>query len=236
MSMLAKFVQVEPGLLEQIRREPGAAEQLFTPPAPAAPRTGFDSDQLRALILARGPALMAGALDQFPGVREQLEQRLGATQDELRRGEGGEALLRLVQQRMGVGPSEPLTGAHAELSLDKAWHGLHYLLCGSAEPEPTPLGRAVLGGDEVGDDFAGYGPARALDPAVVETIAAALADPELEAALPGRYDARVMTELELYPSGWNEQDAEWLLDAFQDLQRFYADAADYGWAIITCLV
>jgi uncharacterized protein DUF1877 len=234
MSMLAKFVQVEPGLLERIRRQPGAAEQLFTPAPP--PGAGFDSEKMRALIMARGPALMAGALDQFPGMREQLEQRLGATQDELRQGQGGEALLRLMQERMGARPSEPLIGAHAELSLDKAWHGLHYLLCASAEPEPTPLGQAVLGGDDVGEDFAGYGPARALDPAAVETIAVALADPELASALPARYDARAMTKLELYPFGWDEQDAAWLLDAFANLRGLYADAAAHGRAVVTCLV
>lgn len=234
MSMLANFVQVEPGLLERIRREPGLAEQLFMPPLPAS--AGFDTDRMRALILARGPGLLAGALDQHPGMREQVEQRLGTTQDALRRGEGGEAVLRLMLERLGGSPAAPLPGRHAELSLDKAWHGLHYLLCGSDEPQPTPLGQAVLGGDEVGVDFAGYGPARVHDPATVAAIAAALTNPELDAALPGRYEPVAMSELQLYPFGWDDQDSGWLLDAFRDLRGFYVEAAAHGWATVSCLV
>jgi hypothetical protein len=234
MSMLAKFIQVEPALLERIGREPGVVEQLFLPEAPTG--VGFDTEKMRALILARGPGLMAGALDQFPDLREQLEQRLGATQEELRRGEGGDAILQLMQDRLGARPQEPLTGAHAELSLDKAWHGLHYLLCGEPEPAPTPLGQAILGGEDAGDDFAGYGPARVLEPAAVVSIANALCAPGLEIEVAERYDPEAMTELELYPFGWDDEDAGWLLQAFRDLRGFYTEVAAHGWAAVTCLV
>src|ERR1700724_3006719 len=46
----------------------------------------------------------------------------------------------------------------AAISIDKSWHGVHYLLCGAAEPTTTLISKAIMGGTEVGDDFSGYGP------------------------------------------------------------------------------
>jgi hypothetical protein len=235
MSMLATFIQIEPGLLERLPADPELAEQLFTPPAPAP--AGFDSEKMRALIMARGPELMAGTMDMHPQFREALERRLGASQAELRRGAGGEAVLRLMQERLGRPPggSKPVTGVHETLSLDKAWHGLHYILTGAAEPTDTPLGQVVLGGIEVGEDFAGYGPARVLDPALTVSIARALESPELEDEACARFDAQRMTELRLYPFGWDAESLHWLISALRALRGFCSDAAAQGWAIITCL-
>ena len=50
-------------------------------------------------------------------------------------------------------------GKGTSISIEKAWHGLHYLLCGEVEPGSRPLSQAILGGAEVGEDM-GYGPAR----------------------------------------------------------------------------
>lgn len=234
MSMLATFIQIEPGLIERLDADPGLAEQLFAPPAPAP--AGFDSQKMRALIMARGPELMAGTMDMHPQFREQLERRLGATQAELRRGAGGEAVLRLMQERLRPpGGSEPVTGRHETLSLDKAWHGLHYILTGAVEPAGTPLGQAVLGGIEVGEDFSGYGPARVLDPALTASIARALESPELEDETRARFDPQRMTELRIYPFGWNAESLHWLLSALRDLRLFFAGASAHGRAIITCL-
>ncbi len=49
------------------------------------------------------------------------------------------------------------------LDLDKAWHGLHWLLTGTADDTDTPAGQAILGGTEIGEDK-GYGPSRLLRP------------------------------------------------------------------------
>ncbi|MGN6377329.1 MAG: DUF1877 family protein [Gaiellales bacterium] len=232
--MLATFIQVEPGVIERLRVDPSAAEQLF---APAAPVQGFDTEQMRALIMARGPQLMAGAIDMHPHLREQLERRLGATQDELRGGAGGEAIMRLMQERLGRPPGGGAapSGRHEVLSLDKAWHGVHYILTGEVEPTDTPLGQAVLGGADVGEDFSGYGPARLFDPDLTAAIALALADPALEGHARARFDRQRMTELQIYPFGWDADSLDWLLSALRDLRRFYADAAARGWAIVSCL-
>jgi hypothetical protein len=233
MSMLASFVQVEPDLLERINADPSLVEQLFEPELPGA---GFDSEKMRALILERGPQLLAGAIDLHPALREQIEERVGTTQEALRGGDGGDAVLALMQGHLGQRPRGAVHGAHAELSLDKAWHGVHYLLCGSVEPTETPLGQAVLGGTEVGEDFSGYGPARTFDPEQVARMAKALAAPGAEREAADRFDAARMTELQIYPFGWEDDDRDWLLVSFRDLRGFYADAAAQGWAAVACLV
>jgi uncharacterized protein DUF1877 len=38
------------------------------------------------------------------------------------------------------------------LSLEKSWHALHYLLTGTAEQAPPPLGNVIMGGEEIGED------------------------------------------------------------------------------------
>jgi hypothetical protein len=236
MSMLATFVEIEPGLIERIQGDPSVAEDLFMPDLPAI----FDPEKVRDAVLARGPQLLAGALEMHPELRAQIEQSFGRTQEALRRGEGGEALFALLQSRMG-GPSGggggKMQGAHGELSLDKAWHGVHYVLSGTVEPNGSLLGQAVLGGTETGEDFSGYGPARLFTPAHVAELAEALADPQVEQDVTGRFDPQRMRELSIYPFGWDEPgERGWVLHALRDLRGFYAGAAAHGNAVATCLV
>jgi hypothetical protein len=231
MSMLASFVQVEPGLLDRIRAEPSLAEGLFQPDLPAA----LDPGRMREAIVARGPQLLAGAMDMHPTLRAQIEEALGTSQAALRGGEGGDALFALIQERLGRGAPAKPAGAHDALSLDKAWHGVHYVLSGAVEPADSLEGQAVLGGDEVGEDL-GYGPARCFTPAQVEAMAGVLAGPELEQEASERYDPERMTELSIYPFGWGPADREWVMEAFRNLRAFYAGAAARRFAVVTCLV
>jgi len=237
MSMLATFVQVEPFLLERIRRDSSIAEQLFLPELPGF---GLDAEEMRTRILERGPQLLSAAAELNPQLREMIEGAVGRSTEALQRGEGGDAVLQLMQDRLGPPPGGrgTFTGAHDELSLDKAWHGVHYLLSGSPEPTAAPLGQAVLGGTEIGDDFSGYGEARVFDPSQVAEISEALAAPETERAVVERYDPARMSELQIYPFGWEDEEdnRDWVLVSFRDLRGFYADAAANGWAIVTCLV
>lgn len=229
MSMLATFVQVEPRLLE----DPSAVESLFAPALPAA----FDPERMREAILARGPQLLAAAVDLHPQLREQIERSLGRTQAALRGGEGGEALVALMQERLRRRPPGKTAGVHTVLSLDKAWHGVNYLLCGAAEPGESLLGQAVLGGTEIGEDFSGYGPARFFTVEQVSALAATLGAPETGREAERRYDPERMTELQIYPFGWDdESNREWVFDALRDLRGFYSEAAAHGRAVVTCLV
>jgi len=115
-------------------------------------------------------------------------------------------------------------------NLQKSWHALHYLLCGSADPVDTALGKAILGGEEIGPDV-GYGPARLLTPDEVRVVAQALAavsKPELAA----RCDRRAMKSAEIYACRGTDDDIDLALECFDDVQALYADAAVHGNAVL----
>lgn len=117
--------------------------------------------------------------------------------------------------------------------VDKAWHGLHYLLTGEAEGGEEPLSLAILEGTEIGPEF-DFGPARYLTAEEVKAVAQALAALTLE-ALAQRYNPRDMREKDIYPEIWEDGDPEsvgYLLQFFPTLQQFYADAAARGDAVI----
>jgi len=118
------------------------------------------------------------------------------------------------------------------VDLDKAWHGLHWLLTGSAEPVGTPLSNALFGGEAVGEDL-GYGPARLLPPDQVVTVAQALST-VVPDDLRARLDPAEMARAEVYPAIWDEHDIfdDYLADAFERLRRFYAEAAEANEAVI----
>jgi hypothetical protein len=130
-------------------------------------------------------------------------------------------------------PPAPGTQVH-RVSLDKAWHGLHYLLCGAPDPAPGPLGQAVFGGTEIGEDQ-GYGPVRYFSPAQVAEIAAALQSPDLERQLHSRFHAETMTRLGIYPGVWETDDHDWLIEAFQTVRDFYATASKSEQAVVTVI-
>jgi hypothetical protein len=131
---------------------------------------------------------------------------------------------------------EALFTTHAEDAVDveKAWHGIHFLLTGDVAPGKGPLANVVFGRTPIGDEDLGYGPALATDAADVPAIAAALAaltDDELRA----RFDPAAMDDI--YPNIWDEGDQarDYLIDYLQDVRAFYRDAAAQGHAVITWL-
>jgi hypothetical protein len=121
------------------------------------------------------------------------------------------------------------------VDLDKAWHGIHWLLTGSADETSTPTAWAIFGGSEIGEDF-GYGPARLLDPGQVRQVAAAL-EPIDRATLAGRMDARAMTSASVYPGIWDEHEVfdEYLGPSYDMLRDFYRRAADEGSAVLQAI-
>lgn len=129
----------------------------------------------------------------------------------------------------GEGPRPPVS-----VDLDKAWHGLHYLLTGDPWDGDPPLCWAILGGEPIGDDT-GYGPPRYLIPDQVAAIASAL-DRATHDDLLRRFDPVRMAEEQLYPHGWGDDaDAGWLLEAFDALAGFYGQAATASHAVLLCL-
>ena len=123
-----------------------------------------------------------------------------------------------------------------ELDIDKSWHGLHFLLTGSAWEGSFPLNFIVAGGQEVGDDL-GYGPARGLTSTEVAQVDAAL-EPLTSDELGQRFDAQRMTELQIYPDGWThdpEGERGYLLDFYADLRAFVHRTAGQGHALLVYL-
>jgi hypothetical protein len=229
MSMNATFVQVDASELSRFVAEPELAESLFQQD-PGLPDAFSNLAQaMRDRIRTIGPQMLA-----------DTAARLGKTPEELTAALGSDDLLKLFEARgtRGAAQTPSPSGKRDVLSLDKAWHGVHYILCGEAEPGPTLLSQAILGGSALGDDdegFSGYGPARYFSVDQVAQLAAQLSDPGLEAEASSRFDAARMDELGIYP-GWNASDADWVIDGFRRLRDFYADAATKGRAIVTCLV
>ncbi|RKE11437.1 uncharacterized protein DUF1877 [Catellatospora citrea] len=117
-----------------------------------------------------------------------------------------------------------------ELDLGKSWHGVHYLLTGTAWDISQGAGEAVLGGEEIGED-GGYGPARLFTPEAVRAVAAALDALDVD-ALRARFDPQAMTALDIYPNLWAEMEFDYLAQNLTDLHRFYRSAADDGQAIL----
>lgn len=239
MSMNATFVQVDEAELSRFQADPSLVEMLFQGDSLIPPAFMALSKKMQDRVRTAGPQLLADALSRLdPALRQQIEGRLGRTVSALATGAGGDDILKLMQERMSRsrGPA-PSAGERAVLSLDKAWHGVHYVLCGQAEPGAALLSQAVLGGVELGEDegFSGYGPPRYFTVAQVAEFGQAMSRPELESEAAARFDAERMSELDIYP-GWQSSDAEWVMDAFRRLRDFYANAAGKGRAIVTCLV
>lgn len=124
-----------------------------------------------------------------------------------------------------------------ETDLDKAWHGIHYLLTGSDWAGDPPLCYLLAGGEEVGDIDVGYGPARVLRSAQARAFHEALAGlPDDQLA--GRYDPAAMTDADLYPSIWADTDSEpleYLMEYLGDLRGFVAETAERGLGLVIWL-
>src|SRR5690242_14594616 len=83
-----------------------------------------------------------------------------------------EEIRQLLAQPEGI--EEFIDVERTSTDLDKAWHGIHWLLTGSSEGGEEPLCFLLAGGEQVGDVDVGYGPARALTSSQVALWDAAL--------------------------------------------------------------
>jgi hypothetical protein len=144
-------------------------------------------------------------------------------------------------------PHEPDTWEPSDesddLSIDKAWHGIHYLLTGTDWKGDPPLDFIVQGGREIGNIDVGYGPARALAGSDVQSLSAAL-DALPSEVLAKRFDSAEMTRLQIYPDEiWaRAEDAEddddplgYLIANYTELRDFVRQAADRGHGLIVYL-
>jgi hypothetical protein len=204
---------------------------------------------VRALAGAQQPGDTAGfatlreTLTQSPVVKKMIELR--QQQKVLSREEQAEVqqeMMKLMKQAVQMQkeglakmPSaESLSAGRAasqELDLHKSWHCLHFMFTGKAEgSDGTALGDAILGGSEIGGEDAdlGYGPPRALSPAQVRNVAAALAEFPIEKKA-SEFDFQAAEKAEIYVA---RHGTEELKEYFGQLRSFYEDAARKGNAVL----
>jgi hypothetical protein len=127
MSMNAFFVQVEDVEIARFEADPDSVEALFAdqtlPTAGLLNMTAAMQERLRAT----GPQMMAETLSRLPEpLRQQIEASLGRTTAALASGQGGDDILKLMQKQLAR-RTGAAGGKREVLSLDKAWHGVHYL-------------------------------------------------------------------------------------------------------------
>jgi hypothetical protein len=112
--------------------------------------------------------------------------------------------------------------------LDKAWHGIHYLLTGTAWEGDEPLNFLLHGGEPLGDEEGDELVPRVFDAAEVHRLDAALAPLDAD-QLRRRYDPRAMKALDIYPDIWDEKEAlPFCLERFGALKDFVAEMAQEG--------
>lgn len=85
------------------------------------------------------------------------------------------------------------------LYLDKAWHGIHWLLAKSSGSTDEPLSKLIMGGKPVGVKLA-YGQARVHTATEVKTFASLLERIDFE-VIAKNYDAAAMDAADIYPIG-----------------------------------
>lgn len=163
-----------------------------------------------------------GMVGTFTAIPAEMLERFRSNQDSI-----GEALF----------PDDGAREPEHHVDVDKAWHGIHYLLTGVAWGGPEPLAWAVLGGEELGPDV-GYGPARFLTPSQVQEISTALSRISKE-WLASRFNPADMQQQQIYPETiWARDSSEaldYLLEYFQILRNFYSSASTRGDAVVQCL-
>jgi len=117
--------------------------------------------------------------------------------------------------------------------IDKAWHGLYFLLTGETDLDDIDrhsLGKVVFGGDVL-DEEAGIA---YLTPEEVADLSARLQYIKLD-ALEARYDVTTMNEQQLYPfeSEWGLEEKQYLFEQFDELKRVFKQAADENGGLVT---
>jgi hypothetical protein len=130
-------------------------------------------------------------------------------------------------------------GEIAATDLDKAWHGIHYMLTQTAWEGEEPLNFLVNGGSSVGDIEVGYGPARAFSANEVKAISAALRPLDRD-FLRGRFNPQEMMQLEIYPSIWDRDPADddafgYCAEYFEILKAFIEETAQRNVGLVVYL-
>ena len=135
---------------------------------------------------------------------------------------------------LSLGPGEG-----SATDLDKAWHGIHYLLTGTAWEGTPPLNALVSGGREIPTIEVGYGAPRTLTAADTRAFAGAL-DALSDAELRSRFAPAEMAKLEIYPEIWDRDPGEddtlgYLLEYVGRLRAYLAAAVSQDLGLLVTI-
>jgi hypothetical protein len=207
--------QIAPDELARLQRNPESVEEIVHGNARA------DSGKMLAILQRTQQialdARAAGVLND-PAEKEKVRAQI---------------LKELAGAGIRVGAGVDGGPAEDGLNLEKSWHVLHYLLTGEVEEAAPPMGNAILGGQEIGEDL-GYGPARFLTPQQVREVAAALRSISKD-DLSRRFNLKAMMAAQIYPVR-DESELELAQEYFEHLARYYSDAAANGKAMLLWVV
>jgi hypothetical protein len=120
-----------------------------------------------------------------------------------------------------------------QFDLEKAWHSIHYVLTGQAQPDGTPLGDAVLGGQEIGPNL-GYGRARLIPAGRVQEIHEALSKVDFNSRF-ASVDKSPNRLSEIYLGSCLRSELDYLTQYFNALVAAYATAAGSKSAVLAYL-
>lgn len=117
-------------------------------------------------------------------------------------------------------PTEP---KYEELNIDKSWHALHYVLCGSVVPGDTLLSMAVFGQNEI-DCEMDYGKPRSTHPDDIPAVLSQLNEFDLSSAIQALdLDSTQLDDIYLGQEILSGNVTE-LQQTFDELKRIYAKA------------
>jgi hypothetical protein len=133
-----------------------------------------------------------------------------------------------------LGPGEGSLGALGDM--EKTWHGVHYLLTGTAWEGEPPLNFLLAGGTEL-DIEVGQAPVIIHTSAETRTIAAALSAVS-EDELRARYNPAEMMRLEIYPEVWDrkpEEGRDHLMSSIASLREILDIVVGHGYGLMVTI-
>ncbi len=136
-----------------------------------------------------------------------------------------------VPPPLELGPGEGDLGELGDM--EKTWHGVHYLLTGTAWEGEPPLNFLLAGGSEV-DIEVGQALVRVHTSAETRAIATALSAVS-DAELRARYAPTEMMRLEIYPEVWDrshEEDRDNLIDSIASLRELLEIVVRRGYGLM----
>ena len=123
-----------------------------------------------------------------------------------------------------------------DLDIDKSWHAIHFLLNDSPWEGKYPFVCVVMGGECIGDQDVGCGPARYLTVQQVKDVANSIGKISSSELLE-KFDASRMNDEDIYPHEWSDssEERDYISQNYSALVCFFKNAADANDAMIVYL-